>query len=731
MIALENLIRVERKKEPGVYKAYAQAIDDFVWNDEDFLVIHSVGNEGLDLGPQSIREEPSAKNVISVGATENGDAWNHLFAASSRGPTADGRLKPSLLVPGSGVVSAKSQLELGCTEVSANYQRCSGTSFATGILAGAAAQVRQYYMEGWYPTATKKSSDAFTPTAALIRATLINGAQEISGTFAYEYDQSYPNNDQGWGLLNLENVLFPPDGDLWLHQDNHIYQGQTAYYELDIDPGRPFEVTLAWTDPPGGSGCDQAGGKCIVNDLDLKVTAPTGDVFKGNVFSGYNPGESTTGGSYDRTNVEEGVLILNPVDGVYKVEVIAHNVPFDPTRYGLVGTFKLDPGDDDGGGGGGGSTGSPFVAPWNGTEYEVDNNILPLSEVVDREEQDTSDHYRLHVPLVIKNGAYSLKLIEFEHEHSYLDSVELWTVDHDPDASLGVHHQTGGLLTFEEAEPPDSAADNYGRDVLPSLAAWDGTTYTGWHGDYVVLEFGEVPAGEARLVVVADPDHIQMKTRLLVEVWNGTGWQWVDSLHHRLNFAHEVVDLTPVLPSDDLRVRLVGISEFTLEQAGLDTSPQKPFVVHEAPLLSAAHSSGSDVTELLTESDDAYGELVPGEDILLEFGTPNVTDPDLARSFVLVSEGHYIHKYQPFQGTDVTIDGLTATLEAIVPDAPLGIHWEIEIESLTWNLGDETTATGERVIHAYSEPGDYLVTIQIAYADGHLTQYQRRILLSG
>ena len=52
-----------------------------------------------------------------------------------------------------------------------------GTSMATPVVAGAAILVRQYFVDGYYPSGARRASDGFAPTAALIKATLINGAQ--------------------------------------------------------------------------------------------------------------------------------------------------------------------------------------------------------------------------------------------------------------------------------------------------------------------------------------------------------------------------------------------------------------------------------------------------------------------------------------------------------------------------------------------------------------------------
>lgn len=375
---------------------------------------------------------------------------------------------------------------------------------------------------------------------------------------------------------------------------------------------------------------------------------------------------------------------------------------------------------------GGGGGGSPFVAPWNGTAYQPDNNILPLSEVFDRESLDVDDYYRLHAPLLSRDGTYSLKLVEFEDERSFFDSVALWTVDHDPDTRIGVHPQTGEILTYESPEQPASAVDNYGRDVLGALTAWDGAIYEGWRGDYVELNFADVPRENARLVIVADVP--LLKTRIYVHVWNGTDWELADTMHHRMNFAEDVIDLSRFVPTqDDLRVRLLAASHFALEQVGLDTSPPKTVSVLNAVLLNAAHSSGTDVTGLLSHPDASYGELVPGEEILLTFEIP--TTGDEARSYIFVSRGHYVHKYQPLQGTEVNADNLSVFFESVIPEAPLGQFWEVEIVRLGWDMGDGTLATGRTVSHLYAQAGEYRIGVRIEYSDGTAKFYERVILV--
>ena len=79
-----------------------------------------------------------------------------------------------------------------------------GTSMATPIAAGAFTLLRQYFTEGFYPSGEKTSADGFVPSAALLKAVMINGAQALKG---FESDgwpiDPPPSLKQGWGRIEL------------------------------------------------------------------------------------------------------------------------------------------------------------------------------------------------------------------------------------------------------------------------------------------------------------------------------------------------------------------------------------------------------------------------------------------------------------------------------------------------------------------------------------------------
>jgi hypothetical protein len=309
----------------NTYTAACQDVDEFMFTHPDFLILFAAGNSGPGAG--SVGSPSTAKNTISVGATLRGTAANSMASFSSCGPTADGRIKPDLTMPGSNIVSARSDTNVASNNC--NTASMSGTSMASPGAAGMAALVRQYYVDGHFPSGAPVVADRFTPTAALIKATMLNSTKTMTGTGT----GAVPNNCQGWGRVLLEDTLFftGQARRLLAFEDAGFPQGgagQTKTFTVTVAAGQQLRTTLAWTDFPS----TPAANINLNNDLDLQVSGPSG-TFLGNVFSG---SASTTGGSADRRNNVEQVTLLAPIAGTYTITVRAFNVPSSAQTFALV-----------------------------------------------------------------------------------------------------------------------------------------------------------------------------------------------------------------------------------------------------------------------------------------------------------------------------------------------------------------------------------------------------------
>jgi hypothetical protein len=192
-----------------------------------------------------------------------------------------------------------------------------------------AALVRQYYTDGFYPTGAKVAANARVPSAALVKATMLNSTKVMTGTGT----GPVPNNCQGWGRVLLDDALFftGQTRGLFVAEDPGFAQGgagTTKTFTLQVTAGQPLRATLAWTDFPS----TPAASVNLNNDLDLVVAGPSG-TFLGNVFSN---SQSTTGGAADRRNNVEQVTINAPVAGSYTITVRAFNVPSSAQPFALV-----------------------------------------------------------------------------------------------------------------------------------------------------------------------------------------------------------------------------------------------------------------------------------------------------------------------------------------------------------------------------------------------------------
>ncbi|MFQ5621721.1 MAG: hypothetical protein ACE5FT_07870 [Candidatus Nanoarchaeia archaeon] len=293
-------------------------------------------------------------------------------------------------------------------------------------------------------------------------------------------------------------------------------------------------------------------------------------------------------------------------------------------------------GDGDGDGGA-----CPFVSTWNGTDYVLDNNLLPASEASNG--SDVVDYYKLQQPLVPSDdGVYSLLLSEFEQEHNFFDHVKLLAVDHSSNVSVAVSPY-GEILTYTDPYPAVSAITNDNENVKFLLNAIDGDYYDGYNGSYISLNFGDeldVSQG-AKLVMRADVP-IKEPYSIHVQVQDeDNNWNTVATLASRVYWATEIIDLSEYLPDakGNLKVRLYFTANHKVNFVGLDTSPQATIDIHEAQLISAIHSTNGDVTAPLLYSDEAYAELVPEQQIELTFTL--LQQIMEARDYIILIEGHY------------------------------------------------------------------------------------------
>ncbi len=365
-----------------------------VSGNQEITVVFSSGNKG----PNTLSIPGTAKNVITVGASENlrpgidgclidstgADDVNSIIEFSSGGLTDDGRIRPDIVAPGTHIQGAASQDPqyfgtgiCGPRYVPANqtlYTWSSGTSHSAPAVSGAAAIIRQFFEQA--------TGDA--PSPAMVKAFLTSTTSYMTGVGAGD---SLPSLRQGWGLLNIGRAL--DDAPKQLIDQTQILSssGQTYTLEGSVeDATKPVRVTLCWTDAPGSPLAS-----AVVNNLDLEVEIG-GVTFKGNNFAGQF---SAAGGDADPLNNIESVWLPAGISGDFTIRVRATNIAGDGVPgnsdatdqdFALVVYNGRGDGNPPGGGGGGPVDPPPFIrlqAPVGGEQLMAGNLVRILWEASD------------------------------------------------------------------------------------------------------------------------------------------------------------------------------------------------------------------------------------------------------------------------------------------------------------------------------------------------------------
>jgi len=295
------------------YTTISAQIDDIAFLN-DILITQSQSNSGT----RESRPQAWAKNIVSVGGINHESTLHReddFHWAASTGPAADGRIKPDLS-------HFYDSIETTSSAGPSEYTIFNGTSASTPIVAGHFGVLYQLWSEGAFGNAVDPTGDVFSnrPSAMTAKAMMINSAR------AWPISDQIARRHQGWGppdaasLYNARQNLFIVDQSRTL-----LRKGDRAEYHVTM-PQRPepLRITMAYLDPAG----NPAARVHRINDLDLRVTAPTGEIYHGNV--GLNDALfSSPGGSRNSVDTVENVFVQSAAPGAWTVEVIAREINED------------------------------------------------------------------------------------------------------------------------------------------------------------------------------------------------------------------------------------------------------------------------------------------------------------------------------------------------------------------------------------------------------------------
>jgi hypothetical protein len=260
----------------------------------------SAGNKGPNAG--SIGRPGVAKNALTVGNVFDrqylgvGDIAN----TSSRGPTADYRMKPNVVAPGNIITSALA----GTTN---QYGDLNGTSHAAPHVTGLVATLMEHYSE-------------LKGRPALVRSHLMATA------IAHD-DLKEKSDDYGLGRVSgyVAHWTHPNSAGWTTHWTYGGVKGPGfAYSDITVPPNtKRLVVVMTWDEPAASAGAHWA----VNYDLNL---------WADHLIDCVDPSEIGDCGDFASQSTADNVEFLaiqNPPAGSYRLKVIPKNGPTFPARW--------------------------------------------------------------------------------------------------------------------------------------------------------------------------------------------------------------------------------------------------------------------------------------------------------------------------------------------------------------------------------------------------------------
>lgn len=248
-----------------------------------------VANAAGNSGPSSSTVGGVAYNVFSVandndkGTVSTSD--DSIATLSSRGPTADGRVKPDIAAPGTNIKSAAHNWEGGFLGLNPDFVDLSGTSMAAPHVAGSVLLVLDYKNLKWDPRT--------------IKALFLNTANS-SGTFS-------DKNAFGWGMIDLDHA--------YAHKDNvfleNVTEGSHKFHKgTNLVSGD--KVTLVWNRHVVYGGSNFPSKYFQLNDLDLYIyDESSGNLIASSTSGADNAEQVKTGTSYSSVIIKVDAFTNN------------------------------------------------------------------------------------------------------------------------------------------------------------------------------------------------------------------------------------------------------------------------------------------------------------------------------------------------------------------------------------------------------------------------------------
>ena len=310
------------------YTATTRVVDQQLFDNPSLIHVFSAGNSGT--GTVNQNNEPVdcgygagltwgnitgghkiGKNAI---ATANVDYRGIIETSSSRGPSADGRIKPDIAANGHNHVSTDDDFQ---------YRNFSGTSGASPVVAGVLGVMHEAYELNYGERAR----------SALLKAMILNTGND--------FGNKGPDFIFGWGLLNAYRAILLLEENRFSIES--IQQGVTQEHTIPVPEGvAELRVMVYWPDPEGS----EFSSVTLNNNIDSRITDQNGDEHLP-WFLDPTPDASILSSPATKTGNEflnnmEQIAIDFPESGEFVLSVDGAQIPDGVAEYYVLWEYRMD-----------------------------------------------------------------------------------------------------------------------------------------------------------------------------------------------------------------------------------------------------------------------------------------------------------------------------------------------------------------------------------------------------
>ncbi|MEL6865457.1 MAG: S8 family peptidase, partial [Bacteroidota bacterium] len=193
-----------------------------------------------------------------------------------------------------------------------NYWKASGTSMSAPSVTGTLALLYERY---------RQLNGGSNPTGALMKAIACNTADDLGNVG--------PDYIYGFGLINGRRAVETIEQGQYLEQS--LENGGQNDHSITVPAGKKqLKIMLYWHDAEA----EAFAAKTLINDLDLVITAPNGQIYRPWVLNHdtLHVADLATR-QIDTLNNIEQVTIDDPQAGNYTVSIFGKEVPVGPQSY--------------------------------------------------------------------------------------------------------------------------------------------------------------------------------------------------------------------------------------------------------------------------------------------------------------------------------------------------------------------------------------------------------------